>query len=415
MQADGVEFELHKQGMVYAARSVETPAPSCASSSRCASSATSCPTTSSPAPSCTSSSRRLVRRGQRRASSSTSTGTSAPTPSRPASPPRCARDGVEIQEGAEVFELVRRGPAADAGAHRRRRHRGRHRRARGRGVDDTRSRAPSAISIPMEPGKGYSFSVRPTVVPRTPCCSSDVHVGCTPLRRPHADRRHDGVQRHQQPPRPPPDRLDRGGRRSARSSRGVTPEIELSGPGCGRSRPTGCRCSTAHPAFDNTYIATGYSMQGVTLAPTVGPGAGRDDHDRTAPAAARAVPARPLRQRAAAARRSPPRAARPGGRCELRRPPAAGRDHRHRQHRHRPDDQGRAQPAAGAGRDGRHRSRVRRPAPGAASAATPSPTRASPACSSWSTTSTSRSTRPRPARMRSTPGCWPSAASAAST
>ena len=53
--------------------------------------------------------------------------------------------------------------------------------------------------------------------------------------------------------------------------------------------------------LDNAYLATGYAMQGVTLAPPSGPGDGGDDHHRAPAAAARAVPARPLR----AACRSP--------------------------------------------------------------------------------------------------------------
>ena len=52
--------------------------------------------------------------------------------------------------------------------------------------------------------------------------------------------------------------------------RGRRPRSRTSGRACGRSPPTGCRSSTAPGAFDNTYIATGYAMQGVTLAPTSG-------------------------------------------------------------------------------------------------------------------------------------------------
>src|SRR5260370_200931 len=35
--------------------------------------------------------------------------------------------------------------------------------------------------IPIEAGKGYSFAVRPTVMPRHAVLLTDVHVGCTPF------------------------------------------------------------------------------------------------------------------------------------------------------------------------------------------------------------------------------------------
>ena len=90
------------------------------------------------------------------------------------------RDGVEIREGAEVFELVQQGNRADA----------RcapppatstptpscSRPGRGR----RRSRARSASRCRWRPGKGYSFYVRPTVVPSHAILLADVHVGCTP-------------------------------------------------------------------------------------------------------------------------------------------------------------------------------------------------------------------------------------------
>ena len=87
--------------------------------------------------------------------------------------------------------------------------------------------------------------------------------------------------------------------------------------------------------LDNTYIATGYSMQGVTLAPPSGRGDGRDDHHRPAAAPPRALPARPLpadRRFPAPTRRGP----QPAAGMSPDREPAARRHHRLGQHRHRP-------------------------------------------------------------------------------
>ena len=167
----GVEFELHKQGMVYAARERRGRARRAAQArSRCASSATSCPTTSSRAPSCTSSSRRspprstagfLVRQHWHVRPDTFTAGLAA----------ALRRDGVEIQEGAEVFEL---GARRDGGSRTcgpppatSRPTPSCSRRALGR-----RALARSiGISIPMEAGKGYSFSSARPSCRRTRSCS----------------------------------------------------------------------------------------------------------------------------------------------------------------------------------------------------------------------------------------------------
>ena len=90
------------------------------------------------------------------------------------------RDGVDIQEGAEVFELVRQGNRLTHV-----------RTAAGDLEADTVVPLAAAawttplahsigVSIPMEAGKGYSFSIRPTVMPSHAILLSDVHVGVTP-------------------------------------------------------------------------------------------------------------------------------------------------------------------------------------------------------------------------------------------
>jgi len=56
-----------------------------------------------------------------------------------------------------------------------------------------RSRERSGSGIPMEPGKGYSFLLRPKVMPRHGILFADIHAGLTPLGEPGAHRRDDGV------------------------------------------------------------------------------------------------------------------------------------------------------------------------------------------------------------------------------
>ncbi|HEY3764464.1 MAG TPA: FAD-dependent oxidoreductase [Gaiellales bacterium] len=178
------------------------------------------------------------------------------------------RDGVEITEGAEVFELVREG--------RRLTH---VRTAAGDIAADTVVLAAGSwttplahsigISLPMEPGKGYSFSVKPTVLPQHAVLLVDVHVGCTP----YGDRiriggtmEFSGIN----------SRLDR--RRIASIVAGATrsfqpfetPEIEYQWAGMRPITVDGLPILDRAGELENTYIATGYAMQGVTLAPSAG-------------------------------------------------------------------------------------------------------------------------------------------------
>jgi D-amino-acid dehydrogenase len=178
------------------------------------------------------------------------------------------RDGVEIQEGAEVFELVRQGNRLTNV-----------RTAAGDLAADTVVLAAGAwttalahsigVSIPMEAGKGYSFSIRPAVMPSHAILLSDVHVGCTP----YGDRvriggtmEFSGIN----------NRLDR--RRIDAIVAGArqmlmpweTPEIEDEWAGMRPITADGLPILDRAGPFDNAYIATGYAMQGVTLAATSG-------------------------------------------------------------------------------------------------------------------------------------------------
>jgi D-amino-acid dehydrogenase len=178
------------------------------------------------------------------------------------------RDGVEITEGAEVFELVKQGrrlthvrtAAGDleAGTV-----------VLAAGAWTTPLAASIGIPIPMEPGKGYSFSIQPTVVPSHAVLLVDVHVGCTPFGdrlRIGGTMEFSGIN----------NRLDR--RRIASIVAGArqsflpwkTPEIESEWAGMRPITADGLPVLDRAGDLENTYIATGYSMQGVTLAPTAG-------------------------------------------------------------------------------------------------------------------------------------------------
>jgi D-amino-acid dehydrogenase len=178
------------------------------------------------------------------------------------------RDGVEVLEGAEVFELVRQG--------RRLTH---VRTAAGDFASDSIVLAAGAwttplaasvgISIPMEPGKGYSFTVRPTIMPKHAILLGDVHVGCTPFNgrlRIGGTMEFSGIN----------NRLDHrrietivaGARQSFAPWQ--KPEIEDAWAGMRPITVDGLPIIDRAGPFDNAYIATGYAMQGVTLAPSAG-------------------------------------------------------------------------------------------------------------------------------------------------
>jgi D-amino-acid dehydrogenase len=176
------------------------------------------------------------------------------------------REGVEVLEGAEVFELVRRGP-----------HIGQVRTAAGdldadsvvlaAGSWTTPLAATIGVPIPMEPGKGYSFSVRPTIMPSHAVLLVDVHVGCTPFEdrlRIGGTMEFSGIN----------NRLDRsridvivaGARESF--APWEKPEIEDEWAGMRPITADGLPIVDRLAPFENVYAATGYGMQGMTLAPS---------------------------------------------------------------------------------------------------------------------------------------------------
>ena len=121
----------------------------------------------------------------------------------------------------------------------------------------------------MEPGKGYSFSVQPSIVPSHAVLLVDVHVGCTPFGerlRIGGTMEFSGVN----------NRLDR--RRIDNIVAGAiesfvpwkTPAIADEWAGMRPITADGLPIIDRADEYDNLFIATGYAMQGVTLAPTAG-------------------------------------------------------------------------------------------------------------------------------------------------
>lgn len=125
------------------------------------------------------------------------------------------------------------------------------------------------VRFPMQAGKGYSFLVTPTVMPRHSILLVDVHVGCTPL----GDRMRIGGT------------LEFGGlgttldhRKIASIVRGArsafhpwqTPTIDTQWAGLRPITPDGLPVLDRAEPLSNLYVATGYSMQGMTLGPPAG-------------------------------------------------------------------------------------------------------------------------------------------------
>jgi D-amino-acid dehydrogenase len=124
------------------------------------------------------------------------------------------------------------------------------------------------VRFPMQAGKGYSFFVKPGVIPTHSILLADVHVGCTPLGE---EMRIGGTMEFSGLNTDLDERRISDIVTAARASfqPWKTPDIE--------QKWAGMRPITADglPVLDrtalaNTYVATGYAMQGVTLAPPAG-------------------------------------------------------------------------------------------------------------------------------------------------
>lgn len=172
--------------------------------------------------------------------------------------------GVEILEGAEVIDLQTDGDRLV-----------RVRTAAGPVEPDVVVLAAGAWSprlarmlglrLPVQGGKGYSFSVRPTVVPRHALLLAEPHVGCTPFGervRVAGTMEFSGVNA----------RLDE--RRIASIVAGASSMMRPWHPepkrdvwtGMRPIAPDGLPIIDRAPGLQNAYVATAYSMLGMTIA-----------------------------------------------------------------------------------------------------------------------------------------------------
>jgi len=121
------------------------------------------------------------------------------------------------------------------------------------------------LRLPVEAGKGYSFSVRPAVMPRHALLLAEPHVGCSPFGdrlRVAGTMEFSGINT----------RLDR--RRIAgilSGAHGMLTPLDPEPPrelwtGMRPIAPDGLPIVDRAPGLANTYLATAYSMLGMTLA-----------------------------------------------------------------------------------------------------------------------------------------------------
>lgn len=266
MRADGVEFELHRQGMLVAARDPETAREELAKLTPMRAFGYELPDDVltggelhelEPALADDVNGGFQVRQHWHVRPDSYTAGIAA----------ALRRMGVELVEGAEVTGFERNGTRVTSVRTTTDSHR----------ADAFMLAAGAATSplarklgvrFPMQAGKGYSFFVRPSVVPSHSILLADVHVGCTPLgeqMRIGGTMEFSGLNT----------RLDE--RRISdivTNARTVfqpwaSPKIEEEWAGMRPITPDGLPVLD-RTSFTNTFVATGYAMQGVTLASPAG-------------------------------------------------------------------------------------------------------------------------------------------------
>lgn len=121
------------------------------------------------------------------------------------------------------------------------------------------------VNLPLQPGKGYSFSVRPRIVPRHAILLADVHVGCTPFgdeMRIGGTMEFSGLNL----------KLDQ--QRVLSILKGAAESfvpwqdaaISQRWAGLRPMTPDGLPLIDRVAGIDNAYVATGYAMQGMTIA-----------------------------------------------------------------------------------------------------------------------------------------------------
>jgi len=176
--------------------------------------------------------------------------------------------GVEILEGAEVVDFVVRGPRV-AGLRTAAGDRDADAVVLAAGSWTPRLAAQLGVNLPVQAGKGYSFLVSPSVVPRHAILLADIHVGCTPFGeglRIGGTMEFSGVNLH----------LDRhridATIAGARDSflEWAEPGVRSEWAGLRPIAPDGLPVLDLVAPFENLYVATGYAMQGMTLGPPAG-------------------------------------------------------------------------------------------------------------------------------------------------
>ena len=123
--------------------------------------------------------------------------------------------------------------------------------------------------IPVQAGKGYSFAVRPTIMPAHAVLLTDVHVGCTPFTdflRIGGTMEFSGVNRRIDQRRV--DIIVRGARKSFQPF--ADDEVGQVWTGPRPITPDGLPVIGKMPGTPNAYITNGHAMQGVSLSPGSG-------------------------------------------------------------------------------------------------------------------------------------------------
>ncbi len=177
-------------------------------------------------------------------------------------------DGVEIEEGAEVVDFERVGPAVTAV----RTVVGRHEAdavVLAAGAWTPRLTRMLGMRLPVEAGKGYSFSVAPSVMPRHALLLAEPHLGCSPME---AELRIAGTMEFSgvnlRIDRRRIDAMVRGARSMLQPFDGDARTDEW--VGMRPIAPDGLPVIDRAAPYRNVYLATGYSMLGMTLSGPAG-------------------------------------------------------------------------------------------------------------------------------------------------
>jgi D-amino-acid dehydrogenase len=123
--------------------------------------------------------------------------------------------------------------------------------------------------VPVKAGKGYSFAVKPSVMPRHAVLLTDVHVGCTPFDgflRIGGTMEFSGLNRDVDQRRV--DAIIRGARTCFK--RWADPDVQQIWSGPRPLTPDGLPVIDHLPGFSNAFVSTGHAMQGVSLAGSSG-------------------------------------------------------------------------------------------------------------------------------------------------